>query len=143
MNTKTKPMSVPDIGGLLGKISEKRDELPKTERQHVVTAPSTEKQENAETEKQKNDKTFTQKNDKTFTQKNDKTINQKNTKIGRPSVKDKKNIEYVRLGCHIPKKIRQKAADALTYEKFKTPEGKPVKTLDELVTMAMAQLLKE
>jgi hypothetical protein len=128
-------MSVPDIGGLLGKISEKRDELPKTERQHVVTAPSTEKQENAEAEKHKNDKSFTQKNDK--------TINQKNTKIGRPSVKDKKNIEYVRLGCHIPKKIRQKAADALTYEKFKTPEGKPVKTLDELVTMAMAQLLKE
>jgi hypothetical protein len=134
MNTKTKTMSVPDIGGLLGTISKKRDELPKTERQHVVTAPSAEKQENVQTEEPKNDKSFTQKNAKTEKQKNKKT--------GRPSAKDKDNIEYVRLGCNIPKTIRQKAGDAITYEKFKTPEGKPIKTLDELVTLALAQLLK-
>jgi hypothetical protein len=127
-------MNVPDIGNLLGKISEKRDELPKTERQHVVTAPGAEKQENAKKEEQKNDKSFSHKNVKTEERKNKKT--------GRPTAKDKDNIEYVRLGCNIPKTIRQKAGDAITYEKFKTPEGKPIKTLDELVTLALAQLLK-
>lgn len=110
-------MSVPDIGNLLGKISEKRDELPKTERQHVVTAPDAEKRENDQTEKPKNDKSLTQKNEKTEERKNKKT--------GRPTAKDKDNIEYVRLGCNIPKPIRQKAGDAINHEKFKTPEGNP------------------
>jgi hypothetical protein len=128
-------MNVPDIGNLLGKISEKRDELPKTERQHVVTAPDAGKQENAQKEELKNDKSFSQKNTKTEERKNKKT--------GRPSAKDKDNIEYVRLGCNIPKTIRQKAGDALNYERFKTPDGTVIKTLDELVTLALAQLLKE
>ena len=128
-------MSVPDIGGLLGTISKKRDELPKTERQHVVTAPDTEKRESKKTEKQENELLFSQKNAKTEERKNKKT--------GRPSVKDKDNIEYVRLGCNIPKTIRQKAGDALNYERFKTPDGTVIKTLDELVTLALAQLLKE
>jgi hypothetical protein len=128
-------MSVPDIGGLLGTISKKRDELPKTERQHVVTAPDTEKRESKKTDKQENEQLFSQKNTKTEERKNKKT--------GRPSVKDKDNIEYVRLGCNIPKTIRQKAGDALNYERFKTSDGTVIKTLDELVTLALAQLLKE
>jgi hypothetical protein len=127
-------MSVPDIGGLLGKISEKREELPKTERQHVVTAPDTKKQENTKSDKPVNELLFTQKNQK--------TAKQKNIKTGRPSLKNE-DIDYVRLGCNIPKVIRQKAGDALNYERFKTPDGTVIKTLDELVTLALAQLLKE
>lgn len=127
-------MNVPDIGNLLGKISEKRDELPKTERQHVVTVPETEKQENVQSEKPQNDKSFTQKNKKTEEQEKKKT--------GRPTAKDKENIEYVRLGCNIPKLVRQQSRDAINYERFKTPEGEPIKTLDELVTLALTKLLQ-
>lgn len=127
-------MSVPDIGGLLGTISKKRDELPKTERQHVVIAPDTEKHESTKMDKQENELLFSQKNKKTKDQENKKT--------GRPTLKDE-GIEYVRLGCNIPKVIRQKAGDAINYERFKTPDGTVIKTLDELVTLALAQLLKE
>lgn len=127
MNTKTKAMNVPDIGNLLGKISEKRDELPKTERQHVVTVPEAEKPQN----------------DKSFAQKNKKTEEQEKKKTGRPTAKDKKNIEYVRLGCNIPKLIRQQSRDAINYERFKTTEGEPIKTLDELVTLALTKLLQQ
>ncbi len=127
-------MSVPDIGGLLGKISEKRDELPKTERQHVVTAPVAEKQENVKTENQLNDKSFSQKNVKTEKQENKKT--------GRPSLKVGDKSEYVRLGCNIHQSLRKKAGHAITDGLFKTPEGKTIKTLDELVSLALTQLLR-
>ena len=132
MNTKAKPMSVPNIGELLGKISEKRDELPKTERQHVITATKVEKQENNETLKQENVESLLQNNNK--------TTKQEIIKTGRPSLKNP-DIEYVRLGCNIPKALRQNAGDAINHEQFTTPDGKVIKTLDGLVTLALTRLL--
>jgi hypothetical protein len=148
MTSKTsKKPSVPNVSSLLGHLSAKRDsgELPKTELQFVqsVPQPVPGSPESVDAGKQENEKTEEPKNDKSFSQKNTKTEERKNKKTGRPSAKDKDNIEYVRLGCNIPKTIRQKAGDALNYERFKTPDGTVIKTLDELVTLALAQLLKE
>ena len=52
-------------------------------------------------------------------------------------------MEYVRLGAQIPKVIKQQMKDALNYERFKTEEGVPITTVDELLTLALERLLKE
>lgn len=138
-------MDVPDIGGLLGKITDKRDkgELGITERQHVTPV---------KTENQENDKAFTQKNEETEKPENKKTEKVLNVKTlkrvkmvrtatgGRPTLKDRE-VEYVRLGAQIPKPVRQQMNDALNYERFKTENGEPIKTVDELLTLALERLL--
>ena len=137
-------MNVPDIGNLLGTITSKRDkgELGKTERQHVAPV---------KTEPQENDKAFAQEKGETNKRGNDKTLTRYNVKtgkrvkevaIGRPTTKSS-DIQYVRMGVVIPKSLRQKVADALTYERCKTKDGYVVKTLDDIVTLALARLLEE
>ena len=94
MNTKTKTMDVPDIGGLLGKITDKRDrgELGVTERQHV-TPVLTEKQENDKTDKQLNKKTIQRKPVPIL-----KRVRAESSSTGgRPTLKSP-DVEYVRLG---------------------------------------------
>lgn len=61
---------------------------------------------------------------------------------GRPTFKDPA-VEYVRLGAQIPKHIKQKMKDAVNHERFKTEEGVPITTVDELLTLALERLLKE
>lgn len=139
MNAKTKTMDVPDIGGLLGKITDKRDrgELGVTERQHV-TPVLTEKQENNKIDKQQNVKTLQRKPASIL-----KRVRAESTSTGgRPTLKSP-DVEYVRLGAQIPKVIKQQMKDALNYERFKTEEGVPITTVDELLTLALERLLKE
>lgn len=133
MNTKTK-MDVPDIGGLLGKITDKqgKGELGTTERQKVVSASEI-KQNPEETGKQQNSKTNSPSIAKTF--------KRGNVKIGRPTVKSQ-DVEYVRIGAVIPKTVRQQMWDALNYEAFQMEDGQPIRTVDEIVTYALGQLLQ-
>ena len=144
MATKTKTSNVPDIGGLLNRISEKREELPKTERQ-VVQPVSTEKQENVKTLKQENENTFNRENVKTNKRINDKTQKPENKKNGgvggRPSLK-RDDVEYVRIGANIPKPIRQLLNDAINYERFQNEDGVVIKTIDEVISLALERLLK-
>ena len=132
MNTKTK-MDVPDIGGLLGKITAKQSqgELGKTDRQKVVLV-SDEKQENGETKEQFNVKSFSQENAK--------TIKQEIVKTGRKS-RRQEGVDYVRIGAVIPKGMRQQMSNALTYEVFKNKKGEPIKTVDEIIQLALERLL--
>lgn len=132
MNTKTK-MDVPDIGGLLGKITAKQSqgELGKTDRQKVVLV-SDENQENGETKEQSNVKSFSQENAK--------TVKQEIVKTGRKS-RRQEGVDYVRIGAVIPKGMRQQMSNALTYEVFKNKKGEPIKTVDEIIQLALERLL--
>jgi hypothetical protein len=133
MTVKTTKMDVPDIGNLLGKITKKQEsgELGKTARQKVVPVSE---------EKHKNEKTAFQKNVKLFSQEKEIKEKRESVKIGRPTVKNK-DVEYVRLGAVIPKTVKQKMVDALNYEIFHMENGQPIRTVDEIVTLALWQLL--
>ena len=111
MNTKTKKLDVPNIGNLLSKIAEKRDEMPKTERQHVQPFKTAE-QENSETQK----------------------------KGGRPTVK-RDDVEYVKVSPRIPKQLKKRVDIALVEERFIDKNGRPIVTLDEIVAYALHHLL--
>lgn len=147
MSPKTKAMTVPDIGNLLGQISKKREsgELPKTERQHVAPVPS---------KTTLRDKTFKRLNDKTIKRANDapplqtdeemastaKPTRQK--AMGRPTLKSG-DITYDRLGVKVPKHLKQKLRAAIANEEFTTTDGRTINTMDELVTLAIEKLFGE
>lgn len=123
-------MEVPDLGGLLGKIAEKRSELPKSPIQAVqpLTDSNTEASIAANTLKRQNVKTQAEA--------------EKSKGVGgRPSVK-KDGIEYVKISPRIPKGLKRMADIALAEERFSDATGKPVKTLDELAALALEMLLK-
>jgi hypothetical protein len=127
-----KKMDVPDIGSLLGKIAEKRDsgEIPRTQRQHVTPVREVEE------ESRKEVKTAKRENSKTTKS----AAGESSARGGRPSVKQE-GIEYVKISPRIPKSINQRAKFALAAERFQDGEGRAIKTLDELVAMALDKLL--
>jgi hypothetical protein len=49
----------------------------------------------------------------------------------------------MKISPRIPKSLRQEVGVALSLEKFVDTDGKVIKTLDELVTHALAQVLKQ
>lgn len=126
----TKKVEVPDLGGLLGKIAEKRSELPKSPIQAVqpLTDNHSDASIAANTLKRQNAKTQAE------------SEKSKGTG-GRPSVK-KDGIEYVKISPRIPKGLKRMADIALAEERFSDAAGKPVKTLDELAALALEMLLK-
>lgn len=131
-------MNVPDIGGLLGKISEKRGEMPKTPVQSVQPIQeSTDKNTDP-------DKTV-----KTPKMVKSKTVKQAvlSTSLyrgagGRPSIK-KDSVEYVKMSPRIPKTLKKQVDIALIHERFKDSDGNLIKTLDEIVSLALERLLVE
>lgn len=129
-------MDMPDISHLLGKISEKRSELPKTEIQHV-TAVKELKSENSKTDKLLNGKTEKQVNSKTAKSNNGETRGIG----GRPSLKNE-GIEYVKISPRVPKSLKKKIDLILVEERFKDEEGRPITTLDEIVALALSRLVK-
>jgi hypothetical protein len=123
----TKKMNVPDIDNLLSSISKKRDsgELPPTERQRIESfepaeskAAKTVKQEDAKPAKR-----------------------EARGPGGRPTTKVK-SIEYVKLSPRIPKALKKTAEIALVEERFRDQEGRPITTLDGIVSLALERLLK-
>jgi len=136
-------MNVPDIGSLLGKISEKREEMPKTPVQAVQ--PVDEKIGNQEligkkvkTRKRQNTKTF--ENNNSFTPKQDNLVIGERGVGGRPTVK-KESVEYVKMSPRIPKALKKEVDIALINEQFVDRDGQVIKTLDEIVAHALEELL--
>ena len=124
----TKKMDVPDIGGLLGKISSKREELPKSPIQSVQPVHSESDENKAvETDKRKNTKT--------------PAIEEKKVRGigGRPSVK-RDDIEYVKISPRIPKRLKKRVEIALIEERFRDVNGHLVNTLDEFTALAFERL---
>ena len=134
----TKKMDVPDIGNLLGEISKKRDsgELPKTERQHVQPVPHPEEAKSSIGLEFKSENTKTLKNERAKTS----AIEESRWPGGRPSMK-RDDIEYVKISPKIPKTLKKRADQARIDELFTDDQGRPVRTLDELVAVALDRLL--
>lgn len=124
----TKKMDVPDIGGLLGKISSKREELPKSPIQSVQPVPF-------KLDESKAVKTVERQNVNT------PAIEEKKVRGigGRPSVK-RDDIEYVKISPRIPKRLKMRVEIALVEERFRDVNGHLIKTLDELTALALEKL---
>jgi hypothetical protein len=125
-----KKTDMPDIGGLLSKISEKRDsgELPRTEIQRVQPVQDKSRID-VKPVKRTNVKTLKH------------TTAEGRSAGGRPTVKQE-GIEYVKLSPRIPKALSTQAKIALAEERFQDKDGQPVKTLDELVALALESLFR-
>ncbi len=126
----------PSIDGLLGKISEKRDTLPRTPVQTVQPVVETEEEAVALGNPVK-----------TLKSKNSKTGKQKAVPLdhdrgpgGRPSLK-KASVEYVKISPKIPKVLKKQVDMALVQERFQDTEGNHIKTLDEVVALALERLV--
>lgn len=124
-----KKMDVPDIGGLLGQIAEKRHDLPKTPIQSVN--PVGEKpveRKTVEPAKRQNKKAEASTDDRT------RGVG------GRPSTK-KDDVEYVKLSPRVPKSLKKSVERALIDEIYRDKDGNVVKTMDEVVALALTRLL--
>lgn len=124
----TKKLDVPDIGGLLGKIAEKRQDLPKAPIQSVQPVEEASEAKAVKPAKQENRKT-------TAAPKAERGAG------GRPSVK-REGVEYVKISPRIPKPLKQKAELALVQETLRDADGRVIKTLDELIALAVERLVK-
>lgn len=137
MATKAK-MDVPDIGNLLGQISQKRDsgELPKTEIQHVQPV-KTEELTNLKELKSKN--ILTQKSNDVKT---GKLAHSEETRGpgGRPK-KLKVGVEYFKMSPRIPVALKEELDVALSRKKFRDADGLPITTVDTIVELALTRLL--
>jgi hypothetical protein len=132
MATKSLPtFKVPrdDIGSLLGTMSQKRDELPKTEVQRVQPVS----EETIKPEIGINVKEAKSKNSKTLKQDDGKTV-------GRPSFKED-GVEYVKTSPRLPKGLKKRVDIALIQERFRDTQDRPVTTLDMIVELALERLL--
>ena len=119
-------MDVPEIGGLLSQIAEKRGDLPKAPIQNVQPVA---------------EKPAEPKAVKTAKQKNQAPIDDRTRGTGgRPSVK-KEDVEYVKLSPRIPKALKKRVELALIDERYRDEEGAVVKTMDEFVALALERLL--
>ena len=122
----TKKMDVPDIGGLLGQIADKRHDLPKAPIQSVQPV---------------HEKPAERINVQTVKHKTTKTVGDQSRGVGgRPSVK-KEDIEYVKLSPRIPKALKKRVEVALIDERYRDEDGAIVKTMDEFVALALDRLL--
>ena len=148
-------MNVPDIGGLLGKISEKRDEMPKTPVQSVQPLQEFIDQ-NTDTDKalkdQKEEQSKAVKDtdtDKALkAQKKEQSKAVKDTDAVKALKAQKKERskavkKYVKISPRIPKFLKKQVEIALINEQFKDSEGNLIKTLDEIVSLALERLLFE
>lgn len=128
--SNAKKMDVPDIGGLLGQIAEKRHDLPKAPIQSVqIVEEKPAERKNVKTSKVENSKP-------------EKPSDEGSRGVGgRPSVKQG-DIEYVKLSPRIPKELKQRVVDALNHERYRDEDGNIIKTMDEFVAFSLGQVLK-
>lgn len=123
----TKKMNVPDIGGLLGQIAEKRNDLPKAPIQSVQPVEDNEESQPA---------------GKTAKVQNQPAADERTRGTGgRPSVK-KDNIEYVKLSPRVPKELKKAVERALIDELYRDKDKNVIKTMDEFVALALTRLLE-
>jgi hypothetical protein len=132
MTSKTGKLA--DVSSLLGVMSAKQasGEIKKSPIQTVLPIESTEFKKHSLELKNKNSKTLKQENNK------DQHTGGK--AVGRPSVK-KIDVEYVKISPCIPKDLKKKIGLALLEDRFTDSDGTGIKTLDELVSLALERLL--
>lgn len=128
-------MAVPDIGNLLGRIAEKRDELPKAVIQRVQPIEEA-KSENSKELKSENFKDLKSLSGKTLENNRVEVPN----KTGRKTLKDP-SVEYVKISPKISKILKKQVDRALVDERLKDGEGRPLTTLDECVAFALDRLI--
>jgi hypothetical protein len=122
-------MDVPDIGGLLGRIAEKRHDLPKAPIQSVNPVGEKPAERKAvEPAQRQNKKAEASTDDRT------RGVG------GRPSTK-KDDVEYVKLSPRVPKALKKRVELALIEERYRDEDGNIVKTMDEFVALALDRLL--
>ena len=168
-------MNVPDIGGLLGKISEKRDEMPKTpvqsvqplqefidqntdtdkalkdqkeEQSKAVKDTDTDKALKAQKKEQSKAVKDTDADKALKAQKKEQSKAVKDTDADKALKAQKKERskavkKYVKISPRIPKFLKKQVEIALINEQFKDSEGNLIKTLDEIVSLALERLLFE
>jgi hypothetical protein len=126
----SKKMTVPDIGGLLGKITEKREAHPKTPIQSVQPVDEPHVDEKAVKPASRHNAAPA-------------PVRVAETRGigGRPTLK-KDGIEYVKVSPRIPKYLKQRAEIALVEERFRDADGRVVTTFDELTTLALEKILQ-
>jgi hypothetical protein len=129
----TKKIDVPDIGNLLGKISEKRDsgELTKSPIQSVQPIADA-----VDMKESKNSKTPKQQKYSDVKPQADAG----RAPGGRPSAK-LDDVEYVKISPRIPKPLKRRVDIAIVEERFRDRNGNQIKTLDELVAFALDRLV--
>jgi hypothetical protein len=132
----TKKMDVPDIGNLLGRIADKRQEQPKAVIQHVQPIDE---------ESNKDNKTLKRENSKEFKSLRVKTLESQRIKeapkIGRPSDK-RPDIEYVKISPKIPRDLKKQVDLALVIERLRDGDGNAITTLDGCVAWALELLIR-
>jgi hypothetical protein len=122
--------TIPNISGLLEKITRKRDsgELPKVPIQAVQPITSIGKSEDSNTLKSENS-LMAERSVKAY------------TALGRPSVK-KSSTDYVKISPRIPKKLKKLVDIAIIEERFQDADGCTIKTLDEITAFSLELMLK-
>ena len=130
----TKKMDVPDIGNLLGVITQKRDsgELPKTDIQYVETV---------KTKKHNNVNEFDSKDVKTQKSTNVKTLKQDKPGIGGRPMKLKRDVTYLKISPRIPESLKEEMDVAVARKRFVDEDDKPITTIDGIVELALIRLL--
>ncbi|MHB9118314.1 MAG: hypothetical protein ACYC2R_08565 [Burkholderiales bacterium] len=133
-----KKMDVPDIGGLLGTISKKRESgvLQKTPIQSVQPVEES-------PVKSKDSKTLKQENMRSTEYRVAESAIPVKGAGGRPTVKKNIDTDYVKISPRILKTLKKRVDHALTDEIFSDFEKRPIKTLDELVAFALETILKQ
>lgn len=129
----TKKIDVPDIGNLLGKISEKREsgELTKSPIQAVhpvATTPDAIESKNSNTPKPSKPAAVKTQADAG------------KSPGGRPSAK-LEGVEYVKISPRISRQLKRRVDFAIVEERFRDRDGNLIKTLDELVAFALDRLV--
>lgn len=110
----------PDLGGLVGSLSAKRNELTPSPMQKTIVVPE---QEQGITPGAPETKTA--------------------NKGGRGTVKDFEKIEYTRLSPKIPSELKTELDIAVARKNFKDKNGLVIKTIDEFVAEAVYRMIQQ
>jgi hypothetical protein len=138
--------TAPDISGLLGQINAKRAEIPRAPMQRVVPIVPPAPEVPAEKIDSKKVKEFKSANSKTSKPSaRDAGRDGGGERLvkgsgGRPSVK-KPGIEYFKINPKVEMQLVKRARQAILDERFQRPDGTPIKTLEEIVSIALERLL--
>lgn len=149
--TSKKPTKKPDLGGLLGTITENRKDIAPSPLQVVVPVESVSAGEIPvvsesvpEPIKDIQDTPVIQKPAKNTVVKAQKKSIPKETvkKTGRPSVK-LEEIPYTRLSPRIPSDLKMELDIAIARRMFSDRSGMVISTIDEFITEALQRMLKD
>lgn len=149
--TSKKSTNKPDLGGLLGSISENRKDIAPSPLQVVVPVESVSAGEISAVSEpapepitDTQDTPVKQKPARNTVVKTEKKSIPKDTikKTGRPSVKPEE-VLYTRLSPRIPSDLKMDLDIAIARRMFSDKKGMVISTIDEFITEALQRMLKD